>query len=647
MEYITYDHEKIKQYWNRYVAGFEEIPDHLDGLDDRILRSWKRSKSKANPFEENPVLLNHDELEKLTKEKLDLIKVAVPYMIQFYEIAKNATQNVLLTDEKGKQLKNVSSNNEDLLELMNNASVANGSNYGEDVCGTSSVSLSMYEDSPILLRGYEHYRAIYHDLACFSIPIHSLGNKQVGCICVTGPMEKYQPFVVSACIMMVRAIENELRYQQTSSIMEVVSQNLTQGFLVLNDKKQILQYNEKACQCLGISTDLTNCDFNDFFLNDFTELKDLAKQQENKNFQYVLVKPNHFQIALSLKIVPICENGQDDLYLFLFTSVEETNKETSLKLGYTAKYFFHDICGVSKETENVKELGQIAANSSSSVLIIGESGTGKEQLAQAIHNESSRKANPFITIRCGSVPKEWLEIELFGDDNCNQIGKIELADGGTLFLEDVEQLSMECQIRLLNFFNTKTINQNKELDVRIIACSQKDLLHLTNIHCFRTDLYYKLNVIQIQIPPLRQRRKDIQPLIRYYTNRYRKLLKKQVTNMEKRCLEVLMNYNWPGNARELESIIERLINTADGSSMRFADLPNELVSGYLLQKYSSEANMQDIVSPKVIEYGEIIKILKQEHGHVKTAAVRLNMPISTLYRKCTKYNIDPKKYREW
>lgn len=642
-----YDQELIHKYWNRYVAGYEKIPEHLEGLDDQILLSWKRSKQTVNPYESLPVLLNHEELEKLMYEKQDLIKIAVPYMIQFYEIAKDTAQNVLLTDERGKQLKNISSDDKSLMKLMEQAHVANGCDYGEETCGTSSVSMSLREDRPVLLRGYEHYRHIYHGLACFSMPIHTLGNKQVGCICVTGSLEKYRPFVASACVMMVHAIENELQLTQADSIMNIVVQNFTQGFLVLNAERRILQYNEKALRCLQLKEGAEGHLFDEFFINDFNEMIETGMKNQKERFQYVLIQKNQYPIPISLKLIPICENHQEDLYLMIFSSADEASKEASKILGYTAKYHFSDLHGESKEIQHVKDLGRIAAKSNSCVLIQGESGTGKELLAQAIHNESTRKDGPFITVRCGCVPKDWMEAEIFGDKDGRQLGKLELASGGTLFLDDIDQLSAECQIRLLNFLDTKATDSGKIMDVRLITCTQKDLLHLASAGVFRTDLYYKLNILNIAIPPLRQRRKDIWNLIRYYISGYRKLLEKDISNIEKRCMEVLVNYSWPGNVRELESTIECLINSAKGSVLCFDNLPENIVSAYLVQKYTGNSELQRISSPQDAEYAQIIKCLRQGHGHMKTAAALLDMPLSTLYRKCRKYSIDPQKYRTW
>ena len=646
MEDLQYQHEKIKEYWERYIRQCEPMPEHLEGLDDAILNSWKRSQKKVNPFERNPVLPGKEELETLIREKSDLIQIAVPYMIQFYEIAKDTTQNVLLTDEQGRQLKNISSDDEKLRNLMQDVSVTNGCSYGEDACGTSGVSLCLYEDRPVLIRGYEHYQAIYHNLACFSMPIHTLGNKQVGCICVTGSLDKYRPFIASACKMMIHAIENELHFIQTDSVMNIIVQNLSQGFLVLDTKKKILKYNEKACQYLGIGGNLEGHFFGEYFQNDFDEIVKLGQQYGKNRFRCALVRKNKSRVVLSMMAVPVCENNKEDLYLLIFHTADEANKERGKLLGYRNQSHFSDICGESAEIMQVKEIGKLAARSDTCVLIRGETGTGRELLAQAIHNESSRKDRLFVTVRCGSVPREWMETELFGDKMGSQVGRLELADGGTLFLDDIDQLPMECQIRLLGFLQTKTLDYQKNLDVRVIACTQKDLLPLTDVGLFRADLFYRLNVISIVVPPLRQRRKDILPLIQHYVGRSRILLKKEITGMEKRCMEVLMNYAWPGNVRELESVMERLVNLADGTILSFQDLPEEVLSAYFTGKNSGTKEVQQVLSPHDVEYGRIVKCMKQAHGHVKTAAALLDMPLSTLYRKCTKYKIDPKTYQE-
>ncbi len=253
--------------------------------------------------------------------------------------------------------------------------------------------------------------------------------------------------------------------------------------------------------------------------------------------------------------------------------------------------------------------------------------------------------NVFKPIHCSAIPNEMMEIELFGDEKNYQMGKIELAENGTLFLDEIEYMSLECQSKLFEFLNSKILHQRKR-DVRIIASTQTDLLYRVNQQLFKGELYYKLNVMNIVIPPLRQRRDDIMPLVSYYLNKYSKILRKEITGIEKECSEVLVNYNWLGNIRELESTMEHLINISKTKILLFNDLPADIVTSYMTQKYTSGQTNQ-IKSPEVVEYGEIIRLLKQEHGHMKTVAKLLEMPLSTLYRKCNKYNIEPKQYKAW
>lgn len=636
---MEYNHEKIKDYWNRYIAGFEKLPDHLEGLDDRILNSWKRSVGRINPYS-SPTKLSKEELQDLINENETLIKVALPYMIKFYQVAQTATQNVLLADNKGRQLINVSAENQDLKELMAKAVVENGIDYSEEACGTSSLAVCLHEDSPILLQGYQHYRTLYHDLSCFSAPIHSLGNQQVGSICITGKMENYQPFIMSALIIMIQAIENELRLTQSNNILQNVVDNISQGFILLDSSYNIMQYNEQAAKILEINTDLLNHHLNDFFIDDFSLLP-----RNSQMTHYTLTKKNHFKIPLSLQFIPLQENKQKDMYLMMMSSFNDFKRETSRKVGYRAKYSFDDIIGESVAINKIKELGKMAAKTDSNVLIVGESGTGKELTAQAIHNDSLRKNGPFVTLHCSAIPNEMMEIELFGDEKNYQMGKIELAEKGTLFLDEIEYMSFECQSKLFEFLNNKMLHQ-QTIDVRIIASTQTDLLHRVNQQLFKGELYYKLNVMNIVIPPLRQRRDDIMPLVTYYLNKYNKILRKEITGIEKECSEVLVNYNWLGNIRELESTMEHLINISKTKILLFNDLPADIVTSYMTQKYTS-GQADQIKSPEVVEYGEIIRLLKQEHGHMKTVAALLKMPLSTLYRKCNKYNIEPKQYKLW
>ena len=638
---MKYQDKIVKEYWNRYIGGLEEIPDHLDYLDDVILASWKRSKAKVNPFELRPSYLSKDELKKLHNDNKQLISVSYPYMIKFYEIAKSTTQRVLLTDSKGYQLLNISSKNKNLEYLMNNAYVNDGMDFSEDASGTSSVGLSLITNKPILLMGYEHYRAIYHNLACVAAPIHTLGGDIIGSICITGSLKKYQSFIMNALIMMIQAIENELRLTQSNYLRDIIVSHFNQGFMLINSHRQILEYNENTKITLAIDDDLKGHFFNDYFINSFSEI---IKCKHNSNI--ILIKKNKIQIPIYLSTTIINENNQDDLYLLIFSSQKENQKITSDLIGFKASYTFNDIIGKSKALSKAISLSKISSANNSNILIQGESGTGKELFAQAIHNASVRHNYPFITIHCASIPSSLIMKELFGDSRTFQASKIELADNGTIFLDEIESLPIECQNALYEFCSTGQLN-NKQVSVKIIAATTKDLYHLTYTNNFKLELFYKLNVITINIPPLRQRKEDISKLISHYINKYNMQFKRDLKNIEKNALEVLINYSWPGNVRELENVIERLANVTNGTIIKFHDLPEELITSYMLQKYTNSVEESIPETKETIEYKMIIKGLSQTHGNIKALVPILGMPLSTIYRKIDKYQINIKEYRKW
>lgn len=243
------------------------------------------------------------------------------------------------------------------------------------------------------------------------------------------------------------------------------------------------------------------------------------------------------------------------------------------KISYLsqAKYFFADIIGDSPNMRRIIELSKDAAYNDSIVLIQGETGTGKELIASAIHNESMRSLEPFICINCSAVPENLLESEFFGHEKGafsgaikRKIGKFELANKGTLFLDEIGEMPLSLQPKILRAIQEKNIQRvggEKEidLDIRIIAATNRDLKRMVKNDEFRSDLYYRLNVIKIEIPPLRKRKEDLSKLVRHLTNKICKRLGRKIVTFNEEAMEIICRYNWPGNVRELENVIERAI----------------------------------------------------------------------------------------
>lgn len=284
------------------------------------------------------------------------------------------------------------------------------------------------------------------------------------------------------------------------------------------------------------------------------------------------------------------------------------------------------------------------------MLILGESGTGKELFAHATHNNSKRKEYPFIKVNCGSIPFELLESELFGYEEGaftgakkgGKIGKFKAADKGTIFLDEIGDLPMNMQVKLLRVLQDKEIerigsNYTEKIDVRIISATNKDLEKMTQEGKFRLDLYYRLNVISIHIPPLRERKEDIPILSRYLVEKISKDENIEVGGIENTSIEYLNKYDWPGNVRELENIIERAINFLEEEKViKPKHLPAK-ITGIVKEKDRNIKSLKSTVEE--VERECIIDSIMMADGNKTKAAEMLGISRTSLYEKILKYNI--------
>jgi transcriptional regulator with PAS, ATPase and Fis domain len=305
--------------------------------------------------------------------------------------------------------------------------------------------------------------------------------------------------------------------------------------------------------------------------------------------------------------------------------------------------------------KKIIETAKKAAKSDCNILIEGESGTGKELFAQAIHNYSKRSKGPFIAVNCASIPRELVESELFGYERGaftgankeGKPGKFELADNGTIFLDEIGELPYEVQSKLLRVLDNHKIvrvggTEEKKLNVRVIAATNRNLSEEVNKKNFRNDLYYRINVIKINIPPLRERKGDIELLAKVFVerlNRYNALSVSDYKVLSESFIERLMNYNWPGNVRELQNVIDRAYYLTEGKV---------IIEEYFPENISENSNAQQennttIFPIEVIEEKNIREALKIAKGNILKAAEMLNLSRATIYRKIKKYNISVKE----
>lgn len=302
-----------------------------------------------------------------------------------------------------------------------------------------------------------------------------------------------------------------------------------------------------------------------------------------------------------------------------------------------------EIIGNSDEMKRVLEMVYTVSETDSTVLIRGESGTGKELIARAIHSHSKRRYFPIVAVNCGAIPETLLESELFGHEkgaftgaHYRRKGKIELANDGTLFLDEIGDITAKMQVDLLRVFESKCFNrlgghEEIKVDFRLVCATNKNLEKLVEEEKFREDLYYRINVFTIFIPPLRERRNDILPLVKHFIKEYSRSMGKPEKRISPDVEKMLLSYPWPGNVRELENAIERAMVVGKKSDIQLEDLPLHLDGSV---KFSDDG-----ITLADIEKQHIERVLKETNGNITRTAGLLGIDRVTLYNKLKKYDI--------
>jgi len=336
----------------------------------------------------------------------------------------------------------------------------------------------------------------------------------------------------------------------------------------------------------------------------------------------------------------------DQLTLMLKRIVEHQQLITEnilLRKRLTEQYEFEDIIGRSEAMQEVFSMIKAVTDTNATVLITGETGTGKELVARAIHSNSSQRYGPFVATSCGALPETLLESELFGYEkgaftgaDRTKKGRFELANGGTLFLDEVGDISMKTQIKLLRVLQEKSFSRlggtgQIKVDVRLISATNRDLVAAIEDGSFRSDLYYRLNVVSIQLPPLRERKDDVPLLAVHFINKYNVEFNKKFDRVDRKAMDFMMDYHWPGNVRELENVIERAIVIDQGPQVKVNHLPFCNVESPLTEEPQSLQEVEKI---------HIEKMLQKNDWNIAKTARLLNIDRSTLHKKIKKFGLE-------
>jgi DNA-binding NtrC family response regulator len=358
----------------------------------------------------------------------------------------------------------------------------------------------------------------------------------------------------------------------------------------------------------------------------------------------------HYQRLLSGDSIPRKLTGKANL-LRRFSENRIVRENTLLRSYLKDKYRFENMIGVSLAIQKVFELIEKVADTNATALITGESGVGKELVARAIHFNSSRRDKPLVVVNCGAIPEALLESELFGYEkgaftgaNTTRLGRFELADGGTIFLDEIGDMSFNLQVKLLRVLQEKAFDRvggskTIDIDVRIVAATNRNLEELVKEGKFREDLFYRLNVVPINIPPLRERRQDIPALYSHFLEKSNSVNNASVEGFSEEAMEILMEYDYPGNVRELQNLVERLVVLKKSGMIRIEDLPEKFYSPGKkpYEQFDLQRGYDTLVSE--FEQALILKALDETKGVKSKAAQILSMNRTTLIEKMKRLGI--------
>ncbi len=437
--------------------------------------------------------------------------------------------------------------------------------------------------------------------------------------------------------------------------MQIILDSITEGVFTVDLDKNITSFNKAAEKIIGIPRSKAigrKC--YQIFASNICQ-GNCALEKTLKTRESIIDLPVDV-LTRDGKIIPISistavlQNAAGEIIgaveTFRDLSVVETLKKELCK-----QYQFEDIISKNYEIHKIFKVLPDIAESDSTILIQGPSGSGKELFAKAIHNLSPRREGPFVVVNCGAIPETLLESELFGykkgaftDAKKDKPGKFEIARAGTIFLDEIGDIPLALQVKLLRVLQDKTYEplgavRPEKADVRVIAATNKDLIQLVATGKFRDDLYYRLNVLKIQLPPLAKRREDIPLLIDHFVEKMNIRLGKKIEGISTEALDVLMHYDFPGNVRELENIIEHGAVLCRDKVIRCEHLPLEVLEkvGY------TEDNLEEKPSSFLLRLQEeqlIRRALKKHEGNRKETAKELGIHPTTLWRKMKKYGIE-------
>ena len=651
--------QTMKSIWKDFVAGRE-----IDKAQIRpeILSSWLRCREQVDPFKKvNPKVLADTDFEKLVEGNRELLDIGGPVMDALYKFVEGSGFVAVLSDAGGYILKVVG--DPDVVDIVRKVNLVPGADWSETVMGTNAIGTCLAAGKPLQIYAYEHWCVCTHVGVCSASPIRDpiLGGT-IGVLNITAAeFARVHPHTLGMVVAAVGSIEgqierkrNGMRSELADRYKNLIIESISDGLLTIDNSGIITQINQNAIEFLSLygnplGENLYGVLKKRFGMQEnYKELIAVLDSRENVDGEFITIYSGAGVIKCTVTYRCLWENDVVAGKTLVIQELSRIKRIVNRVAGNRAQTYFSDIVGGNKKFLECVELATRAARTSSNILLTGESGTGKDLFAQAIHNGSSRAMESYIAINCAAIPRDLLGSELFGYTEGSftgatrggNPGKFELADHGTIFLDEIGEMPLDMQTSLLRVLEEKAVTRiggraSISVDTRIIAATNKDIEKEVSRGNFRYDLYYRLDVIAIKLPPLRERKDDIPLLIDYLARKIASGMNKEIRRIDPKFVDLCMNSDWPGNIRELQNVVEKALSLVKGSVLSIQDLPphwfenlnkNDQVSSGRADKKLKEAG-------QTAEGRVIMATLTKVQGNKCMAAKELGIARSSLYRK--------------
>ncbi|MBI4588692.1 MAG: sigma 54-interacting transcriptional regulator [Candidatus Rokubacteria bacterium] len=644
--------------WRRFVSTGE-----LDAGKVRPLigESWRRSREIGlDPFRTDPVFrLSGDMLHSKLREHSLLIRIAKPLMESLSTVLKKEPYWVTLYSPDGHLLWRIGRPAD--VSMLETLGCSLGTCKREDVAGTTGFALVSRCKAPVQILGPEHYFQQWHPISGSYAPILDSSGTLVGVFGIGSSTHGHHEHTLGMVIAIAAATAKELELHTKAHAIDVAAQELeaiinsiNDAVIAVNLSGEIHAINRAGLGLLArqLAPGQPPSRVDEVIvaqprLTTFLEgiVRDPATISDRR-VRFMLKKGNRFDGLVS--VTPILDRKRAAIGMVLVVrNLKRLEKMIGAMKQLEARYTFDDIVGASSEIQSAKRIARLAANSSSSVLLVGESGTGKELFAHAIHTASARRREPFMAVNCAAIPHELFESTLFGYEpgaftgarTAGQDGKFQLADGGTLFLDEIGDLPLELQPKLLRVISEGRVERigakaPVDVDVRLIAATNRNLEAAVENRRFREDLFFRINVLRIHVPALRDRPGDLKLLVEHFVGRIAAKLGKRVRGVDPAMHARLAAHSWPGNIRELENALESAVNVMEGEVLRPDDLPPGLGARRVARPAARHG-----LTLREVERQTIEEALRDCGGNKALVARTLRISRDTLYRKVKEHLI--------